>query len=106
MSGAAARRRAPPGPPPSRRRRPSPSPSRRRRRRPDRTAAERNRRHRRRVLHAGRAFFRFEADVIGLEDMLRAAGQITAIEPSRADIEAALTKFIGVLIADHDRNAS
>lgn len=73
-------------------------------RRCDATAAERMRRHRRKTLHEGRAFFQFEADAIGLETVLQAAGQLTAVEPARGDIEAAVARFIATLIADHQRN--
>jgi hypothetical protein len=75
-------------------------------RRPDRTAAERMRRHRRRTLHEGEAFYRCKANTVGLENMLKAAGQLRVIEPDRKAIEGALERFIAVLVEEHGRNGA
>ena len=42
---------------------------------------------------------------VGLEDMLRHARYLTVIEPTHADVTAALRAFIMHFIADHEANA-
>jgi uncharacterized membrane protein len=59
--------------------------------------ALRMRKYRRRLL-AGGAFFRVRVDdVVALEEMLRAAGQLAPHADSRAEIETALSKFIAII---------
>jgi hypothetical protein len=81
-------------------------------------AALRMRRYRRRLLHDGENYFRLKARTDELECLLRAVELLRAIEPARADIEAALTllfvelhdpvlaQAVALLILDHRRNAT
>ena len=76
------------------------------------------RRYRRRLLHDGENYFRLKARTDELECLLRAVELLRAIEPARADIEAALTllfvelhdpvlaQAVALLILDHRRNAT
>ena len=88
-----------------------------RRNQPSRPAL-RMRRYRRRLLHDGENYFRLKARTDELECLLRAVELLRAIEPARADIEAALTllfvelhdpvlaQAVALLILDHRRNAT
>jgi hypothetical protein len=74
---------------------------------PPSSKALKQRRYRRRKFHTGEGFFRIgPLDVIGLENMLRAARQLAPGQDSRAAVEAAFTALAKVMIADHERNAA
>ena len=64
---------------------------------PPSATALRMRKYRRRLLSGG-AFFRVRVDdVVALEEMLRAAGQLAPHADSRAEIEIALSKFLAII---------
>lgn len=66
-----------------------------------RTSTPRVARYRERE-RAGRALYTIELDTARLEEMLREAGQLTAIEPEHADTEDALRRFIEWTIVAHE----
>jgi hypothetical protein len=64
------------------------------------SSAARQRQHYRRS-RAGRAVFAIEADVIGIEELVTAAGLLPANVDDHHSVEAALGRLLELLIADH-----
>lgn len=68
--------------------------------------ARRMRAYRARKLHQGRGYLRIEADIVGVEEMLRGARLLAPHEDSRLALERALQDFITTLVLDHQRHAT